>query len=91
MRSAPTFAPLSAPCPGRLAAQLATTGTPNANSKNAKPVADVAREIFDEASTLMTKTSERLLAMNTEHVQQLAKLMEETLARATAGKSCCNG
>lgn len=59
--------------------------------KNAKPMTDAAREIFDEASTLMTKTSERLLAMNTEHVQHLAKVMEESFARASAGKTCCNG
>ena len=67
----------------------ATGTTPNA--KAAKPVTDIAREIFDEASTLMTKTSERLLAMNTEHVQHLTKVMEETFARASASKPCCNG
>jgi hypothetical protein len=70
------------------------TGTPAA--KNTKPFADTAREIFDEASTFMAKTSERMMKMNTEHVQSVAKVMDEVVVRplaaagAAATKGCCN-
>lgn len=74
-----------------VAAQAARTtgGTP---AKGGKPIADTAREIVDEAATFLAKTSERMMKMNTEHVQSVAKLMDEVVVRPLGGtKTCCNG
>lgn len=73
------------------AARVTGAPAPATTSKNAKPFTDTAREIFDEASTFLAKTSERMMKMNTEHVQSMAKLVEEVAVRplANASKSCC--
>jgi len=59
------------------------TGKPGA-----KPVMEVAREIYDEAAAFNTKTAERLAKLNAEHGQKLTQLMDETVTCKTA---CCGG
>ncbi len=73
--------------------QFAAVANAPAGTKCTKPVVDAAREIFDETSTFMTKTAERTMKMNTEHVQNVAKVLDEAFTRTTAavaGKTCCN-
>jgi hypothetical protein len=75
----------------RVTGTTAPTAPAAATGKNSKPFTDTAREIFDEASTFLAKTSERMMKMNTDHVQSMAKLMEEVAVRplANASKPCC--
>lgn len=49
--------------------------------KSTKPAVESAREVFDEACSFASKASERLLKMNTDHVQNMSRVMDEMLVQ----------
>jgi hypothetical protein len=66
-------------------------------SKNVKPVAETSKEIMDETCAFATKVGERVMKMNSDFVQTMSNIAEQTMTNvrthvSQAGqKVCCNG
>ncbi len=62
-------------------------------SKNptAKPATDATREIFDESAAFVTKTGERMMKLQNEHMQSMSKIMNSAMTRMqpVANATCC--